>query len=238
MQPINFRAQLSGAAYGRVAIPGDKSISHRALLLGALAEGRTHITGFLPGEDNLSTLKALTACGVCITRTDQTTVAIQGVGLRGLKPASGPIDCGNSGTLMRLLSGILVGQAFDSVLIGDESLSKRPMKRIIDPLSKMGAHMVGTSDGTPPLKIQGNPHLHAITYQMPVASAQVKSAILLAGLYAEGATTVIAPGISRDHTERMLRAFQYPVDVFGLQTSLQGGGTLQGTSIKVPGDLS
>ncbi|OGT67019.1 MAG: 3-phosphoshikimate 1-carboxyvinyltransferase [Gammaproteobacteria bacterium RIFCSPHIGHO2_12_FULL_45_9] len=238
MKQTNFRATRGGVAQGTVAVPGDKSISHRALLLGAIAEGETHIRGFLPGEDNLSTLKALQACGVPITRLDQTTVHVQGVGLRGLKPAEGPLDCGNSGTLMRLFTGILAGQSFDSVLVGDESLSKRPMKRIMDPLAQMGAHIMGTEQGTPPLKIQGNPQLRAITYTLPMASAQVKSAILLAGLYATGETTLIAPAVSRDHTERMLRAFQYPITVSGLSASVQGGSVLRGAPIVVPGDLS
>lgn len=191
-----------------VDIPGDKSISHRALILAAIHDGVTHIKGGLTGDDCLKTRDALRAMGVKIQQLPDEWI-VHGVGLYGLKAPSHPINCGNSGTTMRLLAGILVGQPFDSVLLGDESLSKRPMMRIVTPLKAMGAS-IGATDGHAPLYIKGKQKLHAITYEMPIASAQVKSCILLAGLYAEGETKVIERYITRDHTERMLEVFQMP----------------------------
>jgi len=218
-------------------VPGDKSISHRALLLGAIAEGQTEVEGFLAGEDCLHTLSALRALGVSVDNTDDTTVRIEGVGLRGLAKPAAALDLGNSGTGMRLLTGLLCGQQFDSTLTGDESLSSRPMQRIIEPLSMMGAG-IDNDDGKPPLAIHGARELVGIHYTLPVASAQVKSAILLAGLYARGETAVIEPVVTRDHTERMLKSMG--ANIFGDsgQIRIQASGQLNATTIKVPGDLS
>lgn len=228
---------------GTIAIPGDKSISHRSIMLGSLATGVTHVTGFLEGEDALATLQAFRDMGVTIEGPDKGELTIHGVGMYGLKPSKTPLYMGNSGTSMRLLSGILAAQRFDSVLIGDTSLNKRPMERIAAPLREMGAviRSTGTS-GTAPLSITGRDNvgtpLQGIHYDMPVASAQVKSCLLLAGLWAQGTTTVTQPEISRDHTERMLSAFGYPVDVNGNCISVKGGGQLTGGNIAVPADIS
>ena len=229
---------------GEVEVPGDKSISHRAILLGALAEGETVITNLSPGEDNARTTEALRAMGVGIARRGA-EVVVQGVGLRGLKPPPGPMDCGNSGTAMRLLAGVLAGQPFSATLTGDAYLRRRPMKRIVDPLTRMGARIDGErgDDGEirAPLLISGRPGgeaLDAIDATSPVASAQVKSAVLLAGLYATGRTSVTEPGPSRDHTERMLRAFGAEVRVEGRRVTVTGGPRLQARPIEVPGDLS
>ncbi len=224
---------------GRVRVPGDKSISHRALLLGALAHGTTDIHGFLPGEDCLATMTALRAMGVNIVQSDATTVHIVGVGLQGLKAPGTPLDMGNSGTAMRLFAGLLSGQSFDSELTGDESLMQRPMERVAAPLRMMGAGITTASgSGHPPLTITGGRALAGIEYAMPVASAQVKSSILLAGLYARGRTIVIEPAVTRDHTERMLAQFGYPTQHAGGRVSLLPGGSLTATRIDVPGDLS
>ncbi|RUM94312.1 MAG: 3-phosphoshikimate 1-carboxyvinyltransferase, partial [Thiothrix sp.] len=199
-----FHAQPGGSVTGRLRVPGDKSISHRSIMLGALAEGETRVSGFLQGDDCIATLEAFRALGVSIEGPDQGTVIIQGVGLEGLKPPQGPLNLGNSGTSMRLLSGLFAGQSFDVELFGDASLNRRPMRRVTDPLTKMGARIESNVDGTPPLRIQGGKSLQGIQYEMPVASAQVKSAVLLAGLYAKGETCVTEPAPTRDHTERML----------------------------------
>ena len=222
---------------GRVRVPGDKSISHRAVMFGAMASGRTEVTGFLPGEDCLATLAAMRAMGVQVAQAAADELSIDGVGLRGLAAPPAALDMGNSGTAMRLFAGLLAGQGFDSRLIGDESLSRRPMERVAAPLRQMGAQ-IGTSDGRPPLEIGGGRALHGIDYTMPVASAQVKSAVLLAGLYASGSTAVTEPAVSRDHTERMLAAFGQPVLRIGATVRLQPTGALRGTHIAVPGDLS
>ena len=191
---------------GSLTIPGDKSISHRSVMFGSLAQGTTEITHFLKGADCLSTISCFRSMGVEIQEKDG-KILVHGRGLRGLKRPEGVLDCGNSGTTTRLLAGILCGQDFDSVLTGDASIQKRPMKRVIDPLSRMGANIVSVrGDGCAPLAITGSP-LHGVSYSTPVASAQVKSAILLAGLYADGETRVTEPARSRDHTERMLSAF-------------------------------
>lgn len=225
--------------HGDLQVPGDKSISHRALMLGALAEGYTQINGFLAGADCLATLQILRQLGVKIEIPSANSVTVQGVGLHGLIATNRPLDCGNSGTSMRLLTGVLAGQAFNSTLVGDTSLQKRPMQRVTDPLQHMGAR-IDTTKGCAPLVIQGQPALSAIDYALPVASAQVKSAILLAGLFAEGTTRVTEPTPTRDHTERMLLAFDYPVNIdkAGRSTSLVGGGKLKGTGIDIPADLS
>ncbi|PNK59531.1 bifunctional prephenate dehydrogenase/3-phosphoshikimate 1-carboxyvinyltransferase [Psychrobacter sp. FDAARGOS_221] len=228
---------------GSIQVPGDKSISHRSIMFGSLAEGVTRVTGFLEGEDALATLQAFRDMGVTIEGPDNGNVVIHGVGINGLKPSRTPLYMGNSGTTMRLLSGILAAQKFDSVLTGDASLSKRPMERVAKPLREMGATLQTTGErGTAPISItgsdkRGNP-LHGITYDMPVASAQVKSCLLLAGLWAEGTTTVIQPEISRDHTERMLSAFGYEVQVDGNRISVEGGGKLTACDIAVPADIS
>jgi 3-phosphoshikimate 1-carboxyvinyltransferase len=222
---------------GVVRVPGDKSISHRAVMLGAVANGTTDIHGFLPGEDCLATLAAFAAMGIEIERPGETVVQIHGRGPNGLSAPSAPLDLGNSGTAMRLLSGLLAGQNFDSVLTGDASLMQRPMDRVADPLRAMGAEIV-TDNGCPPLTITGNQRLHEIDYVMPIASAQVKSALLLAGIYAAGPVSITEPAVTRDHTERMLAAFGLPVRREGNRVTLRPGGPLTGTRIDVPGDLS
>ncbi len=221
---------------GELKVPGDKSISHRSIMLGSLSRGITKVSGFLEGEDALSTLKAFQAMGVKIER-DGNNVTIYGVGVNGLKAPKHPLDLGNSGTSVRLMLGILAAQAFDCELAGDKSLSKRPMGRVIDPLTKMGAR-IESNNGKLPLKIIGGQSLTAIHYDLPVASAQVKSCILLAGLYAQGDTCVTEPAPTRDHTERMLKGLDYEVHVDDNQICLTGGGKLEATKIQVPSDIS
>jgi 3-phosphoshikimate 1-carboxyvinyltransferase len=244
MSNVQFKVQPSGPLKGRIRVPGDKSISHRSIMLGSIAEGTTTVTGFLEGDDSLATLAAFKAMGVEIEGPDNGNVTIHGVGLRGLKAPTHPLDMGNSGTAMRLMAGILAGQAFDSELIGDASLSKRPMRRVTEPLSLMGAEIETAEGGTPPLKIKGKPDgLKAIDYELPMASAQVKSCVLLAGLYANGKTCATEPAPTRDHTERMLQGFGYPVEVQNLdemrtKACLEGGGKLKATHIDVPSDIS
>jgi len=229
--------QPSTRITGAVEVPGDKSISHRAIMLGAVATGTTRVRGFLPGEDCLATLAAVEAMGVRVQRRAATEVAIEGVGLRGLQRPAHDLDMGNSGTAMRLFAGLLAGQAFDCTLVGDASLSKRPMERVAQPLRRMGAG-IETDNGRPPLRIRGGAPLRGIDCTLPVASAQVKSALLLAGLYASGETTVHEPAVTRDHTERMLAVFGQPVRREGLSVALAPAGRLQGTDVEVPGDLS
>jgi 3-phosphoshikimate 1-carboxyvinyltransferase len=232
-----FIIHPGGCLRGSLRVPGDKSISHRSIMLGALAEGTTVVSGFLEGEDTLATLAAFQAMGVNISR-DNGQVSIEGVGLHGLKAPNAALNLGNSGTSMRLLSGLMAGQKFSIEMTGDASLSRRPMRRVTKPLSLMGANINTTEDGTPPLKINANSNLQAINYNMPVASAQVKSAILLAGLYANGKTCVTEPAPTRDHTERMLVGFGYSVTRDGNIICLQGGGKLTANSIDVPADIS
>jgi 3-phosphoshikimate 1-carboxyvinyltransferase len=196
-----FRVVPGGKLAGRVRVPGDKSISNRSIMLGSLADGVTEVTGFLEGEDSLATLAAFKSMGVAIEGPDQGRVSIQGVGLRGLSAPRQALYLGNSGTSMRLMTGLLAGQAFDCTLTGDASLSGRPMKRVVEPLTRMGAHISMTAAGTAPLAIRGGMRLRGIDYVMPVASAQVKSCLLLAGLYASGRTCVTEPAPTRDHTE-------------------------------------
>jgi 3-phosphoshikimate 1-carboxyvinyltransferase len=222
---------------GRIRVPGDKSISHRALMLAALADGRGEVRGFLPGADCLATLAALEAMGVRTTRHDDTSLAIDGVGLRGLRAPAYPLDMGNSGTAMRLMTGILAGQEFDSILTGDESLSRRPMERVAQPLRLMGAG-IETTAGRPPVRVSGRRSLKGIHYEMPVASAQVKSALLLAGLFARGETWVRELAATRDHTERMLRAFGQPIRREADVVKLAPEGVLRAAHVDVPGDLS
>jgi 3-phosphoshikimate 1-carboxyvinyltransferase len=238
MPQITFQVAPGGALTGTARVPGDKSISHRAIMLGALAEGRTEVGGFLEGEDTLATLAAFRAMGVPIDKPGYGRVILHGVGLRGLRAPSAPLDLGNSGTSMRLLSGLLSGQGFDLELIGDASLTKRPMRRVVEPLRQMGARIETSPTGTAPLRIHGGQALQGIRYVMPIASAQVKSCLLLAGLYAEGSTCVTEPAPSRDHTERMLRGFGYAVEQQGATVCLRGGGTLRGRPIEVPADIS
>ncbi|WP_296255287.1 MULTISPECIES: bifunctional prephenate dehydrogenase/3-phosphoshikimate 1-carboxyvinyltransferase [unclassified Pseudomonas] len=235
---LAFSAEPGGSVRGQIRVPGDKSISHRSIMLGSIAEGTTEVDGFLEGEDALATLQAFRDMGVVIEGPHHGRLTIHGVGLYGLKPAPGPIYLGNSATSMRLLSGLLAGQRFDSVLTGDASLSKRPMARVAEPLRQMGAVVETAADGHPPLTIRAGKPLHGIGYVMPMASAQVKSCLLLAGLYAEGVTTVTEPAPTRDHTERMLRGFGYPVSGNGATATVKSGATLTATRIEVPADIS
>lgn len=238
----NFIVRKGEPLTGSLRVPGDKSISHRSIMLGAIAQGMTEIEGFLEGEDSLATLQAFRDMGVVIEGPHQGRVRVHGAGLRGLKKPHGELYLGNSGTSMRLLAGLLCAQEFDSRLTGDDSLSKRPMNRVIHPLGEMGGR-ISSGDGCPPLEVQGGQRLMGIRYQMPVASAQVKSSLLLAGLYAQGETCVIEPAPTRDHTERMLTGFGYQVvvkqiDAAQREVTISGGGKLTGTQIDVPADIS
>jgi 3-phosphoshikimate 1-carboxyvinyltransferase len=219
-------------------VPGDKSVSHRAVMLSALAEGASRVRGFLEGEDTRATARIFAQMGVRIDAPSPGERIVHGVGLRGLNAPEGVLDCGNSGTAMRLLCGVMAGQAFDAVLTGDGSLSKRPMGRVVEPLASMGAGIDATEAGTPPLRVRGGRALHGVDYTSPVASAQVKSAVLLAGLYAEGETAVTEPRPTRDYTERMLRAFGWPVEFESGRARLAGGHVLRATDIVVPADFS
>jgi len=234
---LNFISYPVQSINGKIKVPGDKSISHRSIIFGALAEGTTHVEGFLDGEDCMATLAAFRAMGVSIEGPENHKVVIHGVGKHVLNRPDHVIDCGNSGTSMRLLAGLLSAQRFDSQLTGDESLLKRPMLRISKPLVQMGADIT-TNDGKPPIIINGGRELVAIDYLMPEASAQVKSCILLAGLYAKGKTKITETGISRDHTERMLKTFSYPVNQSGHNIEIDSEGECKGTDIHVPGDIS
>ncbi|MBT7006088.1 MAG: 3-phosphoshikimate 1-carboxyvinyltransferase [Thiotrichales bacterium] len=237
---VNPGSQLLGA----IRVPGDKSISHRSIMLGALAEGVTKVSGFLEGEDSLATLQAFREMGVSIDGPVAGEVSIHGVGMGGLSQPVGDLYLGNSGTSMRLLSGLLSGAAkFELVLSGDESLSSRPMRRVTDPLQSMGAEIASEDDGTAPLKISKSDHLSGVEYEMPMASAQVKSSLLLAGIYAQGETCVTEPAPTRDHTERMLQGFGYEVrrENFGdgeSKVCLTGGGSLNAVAVDVPADIS
>ncbi|MGI6409209.1 MAG: bifunctional prephenate dehydrogenase/3-phosphoshikimate 1-carboxyvinyltransferase [Gammaproteobacteria bacterium] len=233
-----FVAQPGGGAQGNIRVPGDKSISHRTIMLGSLAIGTTEVDGFLEGEDALATIQAFRDMGVVIEGPVEGRVVIHGVGLHGLQQPPGPIYVGNSGTTMRLLAGILAGQPFDATLTGDASLSKRPMNRIANPLREMGAVIETAEEGRPPLVIRGGQKLTGIHYDMPMASAQVKSCLLLAGLYAEGSTSVTEPAPTRDHSERMLQGFGYPVEVHESTVKIESGHELSATYIEVPGDIS
>jgi 3-phosphoshikimate 1-carboxyvinyltransferase len=227
---------------GRIAVPGDKSISHRALMLGAVAQGTTVVRGFLASEDCLATQAALASMGVPIERQRDGVVRIEGVGARGLVPPRGALDLGNSGTAIRLLMGLLAGQPFDSTLTGDASLRQRPMERVAAPLRQMGAQIATADGGRPPVAIRGVASLRGIDYALPMASAQVKSALLLAALYANGTTTVRSPGPSRDHTERMLESMgvrlERSTSGAGHSVSLTGPVALRGREVLVPADFS
>ncbi len=233
-----FSVEPGGALRGDLRVPGDKSISHRSIMFGALAEGRTRVSGFLDGEDCLATLAAFQAMGVPIERPERQTVTIEGVGLAGLRKPPAPLDMGNSGTAMRLMCGVLAGQPFDSVLVGDASLSRRPMRRVTDPLAAMGARIDTGEDGTPPLHVHGGQRLRGFLHTLTVASAQVKSALLLAGLWSDGETCVTEPAPTRDHTERMLVGFGYDLQRDGRRSCLRGGGRLVGRAVEVPADIS
>ena len=237
-QSITFKVQPGGSLNGTVRVPGDKSMSHRSIMLGSLAEGVTHVTGFLNAEDAISTLEAFRAMGVQIEGPKNGEVTIHGVGKHGLKAPKEPLYLGNSGTSMRLLSGLLAGQDFDSTLTGDKSLSGRPMRRVTQPLALMGAKIETQENGTAPLHIKGTKNLKGIDYTMPIASAQVKSCLLLAGMYASGETTVTEPAPTRDHTERMLNGFGYPVQREGSKATIDSNGKLTATNIDVPSDIS
>lgn len=235
---VIFKIQPGGRVQGQIRVAGDKSISHRSIMLGALSEGVTEVEGFLEGEDAMATLQAFRDMGVVIEGPAQGRVRIHGVGMHGLKAAAGPLYMGNSGTAMRLFSGLLAGQAFDSELIGDESLNKRPMERVAQPLRLMGAQITTGEGGCPPVKIVGGQRLQGIDYRMPMASAQVKSCVLFAGLYSEGETAVTEPAPTRDHTERMLTGFGYPVTRQGATARVIGGGKMTAAHIDVPADIS
>ncbi|GAA3919375.1 3-phosphoshikimate 1-carboxyvinyltransferase [Luteimonas lutimaris] len=222
---------------GEVAIPGDKSVSHRAVMLAALADGTSRIDGFLEGADTRATAAIFERMGVRIEAPSPSTRIVHGVGIDGLRAPSGVLDCGNAGTGMRLLSGLLAAQPFDSVLAGDASLSRRPMKRVIEPLSRMGAR-IDAEGGLPPLRIHGGRALRGIDFESPVASAQVKSAVLLAGLFARGETSVREPHPTRDYTERMLAAFGVDIDFAPGRARLRGGQRLRATDVAVPADFS
>jgi len=238
-QSITFQVQPGGSLNGEIRVPGDKSMSHRSIMLGSIAEGVTHVRGFLNAEDAMSTLEAFRAMGVNIEGPVNGEVTIHGVGKHGLKAPDKPLDLGNSGTSMRLLSGLLAGQAFDCTLVGDKSLQSRPMRRVTAPLAQMGAVIETQADGTAPLHIKGQAgKLKGMHYTMPIASAQVKSCLLLAGMYAEGETSVTEPAPTRDHTERMLAGFGYPVRREGNTASITNQGKLTATEIDVPSDIS
>lgn len=234
--------QPGGKLTGKIKVPGDKSVSHRSIMLGSLVEGEVEVTGFLEGEDALATLNAFRAMGVDIEGPKNGRVLIHGVGMHGLKAPGKALDLGNSGTSMRLLTGLMAGQKFDSILTGDSSLSSRPMRRVTSPVTGMGAKIDADVDGTAPLKITGNNTLKGISYSLPVASAQIKSCLLLAGLYAKGKTCVTEPAPTRDHTERMLKGLGYEVEVKGSTICLEGGGKLSAANInnvlEVPADIS
>ncbi len=235
---MKFIARPGGALRGEARVPGDKSISHRSIMLGALAQGTTSVSGFLEGEDALATVAAFRAMGVAIEGPEQGRVVVHGVGMHGLQRPELALDVGNAGTGMRLLAGLLAGQSFDSELTGDVSLRGRPMGRVIDPLAAMGAEITSQPGGKPPLQIAGGKQLQGIHYSLPMASAQVKSCLLLAGMYAEGETTIEEPAPTRDHTERMLGGFGYPVQRSDNRVTLRGGGALTACDIDVPADIS
>ncbi|HWL61441.1 MAG TPA: 3-phosphoshikimate 1-carboxyvinyltransferase [Steroidobacteraceae bacterium] len=233
----NWKVEPAREVSGRMRVPGDKSISHRSVMLGGIAEGRTEVTGFLDGEDCLATVEAFRAMGVTVERHSDTALTVHGRGLHGLSAPARVLDMGNAGTAIRLSMGLLCGQRFSTTLTGDESLRSRPMERVAAPLRLMGAR-IDTTAGKPPVTLHPAGRLTGIDYAMPMASAQVKSAVLLAGLYAEGRTSVTEPAPTRDHTERMLRGFGLDVETSGSRASLDGRQKLSGTRIAVPGDIS
>jgi 3-phosphoshikimate 1-carboxyvinyltransferase len=235
---LDWRAGQGRPLQGRLRVPGDKSISHRALMLAAIAEGPSRIRGFLEGEDTRATARILAQLGVRIDAPSPGERVVHGVGLHGLRASTEALDCGNAGTGMRLLAGLLAGQAFASTLTGDDSLAARPMGRVIRPLRAMGARIEASEGELPPLRIDVSNDLQAIDFTNEVASAQVKSAVLLAGLYARGRTTVREPQATRDYTEKMLAAFGWPVEFDGHEIHLEGGHALRATDVEVPADFS
>jgi 3-phosphoshikimate 1-carboxyvinyltransferase len=235
---LDWRAGQGAPLRGRLRVPGDKSISHRALMLAAIADGSSHIRGFLEGEDTRATARILQQLGVRIEAPSPGERIVHGVGLHGLRASAEPLDCGNAGTGMRLLAGLLAGQDFATTLTGDASLCARPMARIARPLRAMGARLEAREGELPPLRIEVSNGLQAIDYTNEVASAQVKSAVLLAGLYARGRTTVREPQPTRDYTEKMLGAFGWPVQIEGHEVHLEGGHRLTATDVEVPADFS
>lgn len=235
---IEFLVQAGGRLRGALRVPGDKSISHRAVMLASIAEGSSRISGFLEGEDSLGTLRAFRAMGVDIEGPSEGRVIVHGVGMQGLSPPAAPLDLGNSGTSMRLLAGLLAGQRFEVTLTGDDSLRSRPMSRVTEPLTQMGARIDTAPGGRAPLHIRGGSRLRGIEYVLPMASAQVKSCVLLAGLYAEGRTCTIEPAPTRDHTERMLAGLGYGLERQGSRACLAGGGMLHAGELDVPADIS
>ena len=235
---LDWIARRGGPLRGRLRVPGDKSISHRAIMFAALAEGTSRITGFLEGEDTRATARVFEQLGVRIEAPAPSERIVHGVSLDGLRASASPLDCGNAGTGMRLLAGLLAGQSFDSVLVGDESLSRRPMRRVTEPLARMGARIETADGGLPPLRIEGGAALNGIAFDSPVASAQVKSAVLLAGLYAEGRTSVVEPRPTRDYTERMLHAFGAGIEFAPGRASLMGRPRLRAIDVHVPSDFS
>jgi len=238
MKSTNTKIEAGGSINGVVTVPGDKSCSHRSVIFASLAEGESNISGFLTGEDSLNTAKAFEEMGVTIEKTGETSLRIYGVGLNGLKAPAKDIYMGNAGTGMRLITGILAAQSFKTRITGDESLSRRPMGRIIDPLKQMGADVRGDEQAKPPLEVNPVSNINALHYDLPVASAQVKSCVLLAGLYSDGVTSVSEPAPTRDHTERMLRSFGYPVVTDGNHVSLEGCGKLTACDLEIPADIS
>ena len=235
---VHWTVPPSGRFEGEIRVPGDKSVSHRAVLLGAIARGETEVSGFLEAEDTRATVRAARALGVAVVADGAGSLRIRGAGRNGLRRPAGPLHLGNSGTGLRLLVGLLAGQPFDSSLTGDESLSRRPMRRIADPLARMGAQVETASGGTPPLTVRGGRALAGTDHRLEVASAQVKSCLLLAGLYARGRTRVEETAPSRDHTERMLAGLGYEVERSRGEVAVVGGGELTGQAVSVPGDLS
>jgi len=235
---VDWTSSPAGRLRGDLRVPGDKSISHRAVMFASLADGVSRITGFLEGEDTRATARAFVEMGVQIEAPGASERIVHGVGLHGLRAPVAPVDCGNAGTGMRLLAGLLAGQQFDSTLVGDESLSRRPMRRVIEPLAQMGANIAAQPGGLPPLQITGAQRLRGIDYTLPVASAQVKSAVLLAGLYASGETRVTEPHPTRDYTERMLATFGWPIEFGAGWSKLAGGNRLRATDVVVPADFS
>jgi cyclohexadieny/prephenate dehydrogenase / 3-phosphoshikimate 1-carboxyvinyltransferase len=237
LHDLEYQVPAGGSLRGEIRVPGDKSISHRSIMLGSLAEGTTTVDGFLEGEDSLCTLQAFRDMGVKIERPSAGKVIIHGVGMHGLQAPTKPLYLGNSGTSMRLLAGLLSGQRFNSILTGDSSLSKRPMKRVAEPLRRMGANLTLQEGGLCPIHI-APAQLQALDYTMPMASAQVKSCLLLASLYCNGETRLVEPAPCRDHTERMLQGFGYAVQVTGNEVRVKGGGKLSAGHIDVPADIS
>lgn len=235
---MEFKLLPGGSIVGEARVAGDKSISHRSIMFASIAEGTTHIKGFLEGEDALATVAAFRAMGVRIDGPQDGEVVVHGVGLNGLKTPEAPLDMGNSGTSMRLISGIVAGAGLEATLTGDVSLCKRPMGRVINPLTEMGARIDSEEQGRPPLRIYAGCPLNGIDYELPMASAQVKSCVLLAGLWAQGRTSTKEPAPTRDHTERMLKGFGYPIVHQGDRASLEGGHVLRACDIEIPADIS